>query len=68
MRHSVRVRADEIDEWSSLAPRDAADRLESEHAAFSRTVRSLRLPPFLVQQADRSYDHLPRWVDALRLV
>lgn len=61
MRHSVRVRSDEIDQWSSVAPRDAADRLESEHAAFSRAVGSLRLPPFLVSQADRSYDHLPRW-------
>lgn len=68
MRHSVRVRAEEINHWSQLAPGDAADLLETEYEAFGRAIRRLSLPPFLAPQADRSYDHLARWVEALRLV
>jgi hypothetical protein len=66
MRHSVRVRSAEIAAWSGLDPVTAADALEEEHQSFSRTIRGLRLPPFLGPQADRSYDHLPRWAEALR--
>jgi hypothetical protein len=68
MRHSVRVRAQEIDQWSQLDPGTAADRLEKEHADFRRGINNVRLPPFLSPHADRSYDHMPRWVEALRLV
>jgi hypothetical protein len=45
-----------------------ADRLEREHADFRRGINNVRLPPFLAPQADRSYDHMPRWVEALRLI
>jgi hypothetical protein len=68
MRHSVRVRAAEIDEWSMRPPHEAADALEDEFNAFGRAIRNLRLPPFLAPQAGRSYHHLYRWADALRLV
>lgn len=68
MRHSVRARAAEIAEWSTRPPDEAADALEEEFDAFGRVVRRLRLPPFLAPQADRSYEHLYRWAEALRLL
>jgi hypothetical protein len=67
MKHSVRARAEEIAQWSGLDPNDAANILEGEHEAFERAIPALRLPPFLRPQAERSYDHLPRWAEALRL-
>lgn len=67
MKHSVRARAEEIEAWSPLEPVAAAELLEAEHAAWERVVPNLRLPPFLRPQAERSYDHLPRWSRALRL-
>ena len=66
MRHSVRVRAAEIHEWSRRTPEESADLLDDEYSLFGRAVRHLRLPPFLAPQADRSYDHLSRWAEALR--
>jgi hypothetical protein len=66
MKHSVRARAAEIKSWSGLDPITAADILDDEHAAWDRVVPNLRLPPFLRPQAERSYEHLPRWVEALR--
>jgi hypothetical protein len=68
MRHSVRVRSEEINRWSDLAPDDAAEMLEDEYESFKRGIRALRLPAFLATPAERSYDHMPRWVDALRTV
>ena len=67
MKHSVRARQEEIDTWSQLDPITAAEVLEDEHAAWERVVPNLRLPPFLRPQAERSYEHLPRWAEALRL-
>jgi hypothetical protein len=68
MKHSVWARAEEIEQWSRLGTGTAADVLETEYEAFGRAVQGLRLPPFLSNQADRSYDHLIRWAEALRLV
>lgn len=68
MKHSVRARAVEISEWTGLDPSEAAARLESEYRVFDRRIPALRLPPFLRNQADRSYDHLARWSSALRLL
>jgi hypothetical protein len=68
MKHSVLARAEEIERWGQLQPEVAADLLETEFDAFGRAVEALRLPAFLSGQADRSYDHLIRWVEALRLV
>jgi hypothetical protein len=66
MKHSVRARAEEIARWTQFSPATAADLLETEHELFRDAVARLRLPPFLRPQAERSYDHLPRWVEALR--
>jgi hypothetical protein len=68
MKHSVRARAEEIERWTQFDPATSADLLETEHEAFSRSLTRLRLPPFLRPQAERSYEHLPRWVEALRQV
>lgn len=68
MKHSVRARAEEIERWAGMPPDEAADLLESEYEGFGRAIRSLSLPPFLAPQADRSYDHLDRWVRALRMM
>lgn len=68
MKHSVWARAEEIEHWSQIDPRTSGDLLETEYAAFGRAVQALRLPPFLSSQADRSYDHLIRWANALRSV
>jgi hypothetical protein len=66
MKHSVRARAEEIRRWTQFDPATAADLLETEHETFRRAVGRIRLPAFLRQSAERSYDHLPRWVEALR--
>lgn len=66
MKHSVRARAEEIEAWSGLDPITAAELLETEHAAWEQVVPDLRLPPFLRPQAERSYEHLLRWAQALR--
>jgi hypothetical protein len=66
MKHSVHARAEEIDRWAQLDPATAADLLETEHEVFSRAVGRVRLPPALRPQAERSFDHLPRWIEALR--
>jgi hypothetical protein len=66
MKHSVRARAEEINTWSGLDPITSAELLEDEHASWERVVPNLRLPPFLRPQAERSYEHLPRWAQGLR--
>jgi hypothetical protein len=67
MKHSVRARAEEIEAWGQLDCITAAELLEAEHSAWERVVPSLRLPPFLRPQAERSFEHLVRWARALRL-
>jgi hypothetical protein len=68
MKHSVRVRAAEIEEWASVGPSSAADKLEYEFEFVARAVPLLGLPSFVRSQVERSYEHIPRWVAALRLL
>jgi hypothetical protein len=68
MKHSVHARAAEIARWADLAPAVAADQLEAEYESFRRGVQRLPLLPVFIRQAERSYEHLPRWVAALRSV
>jgi hypothetical protein len=65
MQHSVLARAEEIRAWAGLTPGDAAERLAHEHDAFERDVHAAALPRPLRGPANRSFEHLPRWVAAL---
>jgi hypothetical protein len=67
MKHSVLCRAKEIREWTELSTSEMADSLANEHRSFWEAVDRARLPGFLRRSAERYADHLPRWVDALRL-
>jgi hypothetical protein len=65
MQHSVLARAQEVRQWAGLSPADAAARLGEEHDAFERDVLQAALPRPLRGPANRSFEHLPRWIAAL---
>lgn len=65
MQHSVLARTSEIRHWAGLRPADAAEQLVDEHDAFERDVHQAALPRPLRGPANRSFEHLPRWIAAL---
>jgi hypothetical protein len=66
MKHSVLCRQEEINHWSSLDSRTAADLLSDEHSAFSMQLARGRLAPRIRERAATSIVHLPVWAGALR--
>lgn len=66
MRHSVRCRALEIQEWSGLDEGTMASRLDAEASAFLDALRNSGLPDLVVARAQRLAEHLPRWSASLR--
>lgn len=65
MRHSVRCRATEIQEWSDLGVSGAAQRLDEEYAEFRQVLHSCGLPDIAVNRIEQRGAHIPRWVHAL---
>ncbi len=66
MRHSVRCRQSEIEAWNTKPTIEAADRLDSDSAAFETSVATMDIPPRLRQQAVRCHVHLRGWASVLR--
>lgn len=67
MKHSVLCRTEEIQSWVGGDPGEMASRLDQEVRSFRTMTEELALPDYLLQQADRLGEHLPRWAEALRL-
>jgi hypothetical protein len=65
MRHSVRVRADEVEEWANVPPGEASIRLAAEQKRFQERLEKAGLMPPLRRQVDRQLDHFARWIGAL---
>lgn len=66
MRHSVRCRAQEIQEWVGLAPVPMADRLTTETDEFYDRLSYAGLPPRLTASVRRHRQPLERWAQVLR--
>jgi hypothetical protein len=68
MEHSVLCRAGEIVEWSELSYRSMRRRLRADYNTFAEEVGNMALPPGIASQARKSYEHLPTWMGALRIL
>ncbi|MBF4603134.1 hypothetical protein [Curtobacterium sp. VKM Ac-2884] len=68
MRHSVRVRADEIDTWAHLPTLDVCARLREDFRAFSTALPGLALPRAVVKRAEGLYLHLESWAAVLETI
>lgn len=68
MRHSVRCRASEIDQWVGLSLGEAADRLVADRDAFTNVLESSGLPNVIVDKTMRQTLHLEKWIRALRAI
>lgn len=67
MKHSVWCRAEEIERWYPLDAGTAADLLSTEYDALGLEIRDSGLPPRIRTRARHSIEHLPDWVEALRV-
>jgi hypothetical protein len=65
MKHSVWCRQEEIDQWSSQSPVEAALALTTEYDASSNQILRLMLLPAVKARALDLVSHLPRWAAAL---
>lgn len=68
MRHSVRCRAAEIEQWAGLDEEAAADRLDAETRQFRRILHTSGLADLAIQRAELRAHHLATWSDALRII
>jgi hypothetical protein len=68
MKHSVLVRQREIDDWTEIAPGEAAARLRRETEEFELDLEAADLPGPLQGPAWRATRHLGRWAQALELL
>jgi len=68
MRHSVRARADEINEWTRLSTDDVCNRLQEDARAFSATVPGLVLPRAVMKRAEGLHLHLGSWASVLKAI
>lgn len=66
MRHSVRCRAREIEEWSGLSMRQQADRLADDGARYRAMLHSNQLSDLVVDRTERRMRHMQEWESALR--
>ncbi len=67
MRHSVRCRATEINEWSGLGVPAAIARLSREFSDFRGVLHTCGLPDIAVNRIEQRAAHIPRWIGALRV-
>lgn len=65
MRHSVRVRNLEIQEWTTLSTPEAVERLTQDFESFRHAVRALDAPGKVIQRAEGLYPHLSMWARVL---
>lgn len=65
MKHSVRCRAREIDEWAGLEPGEALESLGNDFSEFQDALDDASLPAVFASQVERSGRHMPRWIEAL---
>lgn len=65
MRHSVRCRAAEIDEWSDLGVAAAVERLTDEFGEFRSILHSCGLPDIAVNRIEQRGAHMTRWIESL---
>lgn len=68
MRHSVRTRDREIDEWSQMTTSDVCEQLRHDCADFQRAVDNLSAPRSVQQRAGGIYPHLKNWASALERI
>lgn len=68
MRHSVRVRADEIDSWSHLPTAEVSAWLRRDFQAFSAALPGLVLPRAVMKRAEGLYQHLQSWAVVLEII
>ena len=65
MDHSVLCRASEIRTWAVDDVQEVVARLEADRTTLQEGILELGLPGPLLGQAQRSYEHLARWSEAL---
>jgi hypothetical protein len=68
MRHSVRVRAAEIETWTALSTLQACADLRADFQDFSRTLPTLALPRAVVKRAEGLFLHLESWAAVLEAI
>lgn len=63
MRHSVRCRTLEIEEWQALSVEEIGDRLGGELDEFRRILHTSSLPDVASARAETRARHMGRWID-----
>lgn len=63
MRHSVRSRAREVEEWQDLSVEEITDRLRSEFDQFRGILHSSSLPDVAIARAETRARHMGSWID-----
>ena len=66
MRHSVRCRHREIQDWVDMPTALVIERLEMDSADFAMCIRDLRAPSKVVDRAMEVIPHLEMWARAIR--
>ena len=61
MRHSVRMRALEIEEWVPLSTAEVVEKLEDDFALFRSCVAALPVPAKVLKRAEGIHLHLAKW-------
>lgn len=65
MKHSVRCRADEINNWTSLPLEDVSLQLKDEYSRYIELVESAEIAERMRERLLRLPEHLPRWFRAV---
>lgn len=66
MRHSVRCRQAEIENWSRRTPTESAELLDEASTQFISAIERIDVPRMLRKQAEQCYAHLEGWSHVLR--
>lgn len=66
MRHSVRCRQAEIENWSWRSPAESAALLDEASRQFASALEVIDVPRMLRKQAEQCYIHLDGWSRVLR--
>jgi hypothetical protein len=65
MKHSVRVRTQEIADWLDMPTATVRERFTAEIIAFRQAADELRAPQSVVRRAEEIFMHLPMWLRVL---